>query len=245
MEASRMFARTVDLLGEEGFARLRAARVLVVGLGGVGSHCALALARAGVGSLRLCDFDRVTWTSLNRHAVAGPADVGRLKAEVLAERLGALAPGLAAEPVVTFFHEDTAPEVLGLDAPPSHVVDAIDSFNPKVALLRRCVAEAIPVVSCMGASARVDPTLMRIGDIGETRVCPLARVVRVALRRHGIHHGITTIYSVEPPLRPLPPDEEDEVLRRGRVRNRLPSLGVMPGIFGYAAAGLVIRRLAG
>jgi tRNA threonylcarbamoyladenosine dehydratase len=114
-----------------------------------------------------------------------------------------------------------------------------------VVLLATCVERGLAVVSSMGASARVDPTLMRVGDLSETRVCPLARAVRKALSKQGVRTGITCIYSEEAPLPPLPPDEDDEVLRRGRVRNRLPSLSVMPGIFGYALAGEVIQRLAG
>lgn len=113
------------------------------------------------------------------------------------------------------------------------------------ARLRRCVESGLPVVSCMGASARTNPALVRIDDIGRTRVCPLARVVRRGLRKHGISTGVTTVFSEEAPLAPLPPDEHDQRLQRGRPRNRLPSLGFMPGIFGDTAAGVVITRLAG
>lgn len=242
-QAAEMFGRTVDLLGPEGFAALRAARVTVLGLGGVGSHAAVALARAGVQHLRIIDFDDVTWSSLNRHAVAGAGDVGRGKAEVVAERLRGIAPGAQIEPARTFFHDDTAEELLG--DRPDQVVDAIDSYTPKVALLRHCVQRGLQVVSSMGASARTDPTLLRVGDIGQTRVCPLARVVRRGLGKHGIRSGITAVYSIEAALPPLPPDEGDETLQRGRVRNRLPSLSVMPGIFGYTIASVVINALAG
>jgi tRNA A37 threonylcarbamoyladenosine dehydratase len=234
--------RTIDLLGEEGFARLRAARVTVFGLGGVGGHVAVGLARAGVGALRLVDFDAVTASSLNRSAFALPSDVGQPKAEVLARALAALDPELQVEARVAFFHEESADELLG--ERPDAVVDAIDSFTPKVALLRHCVLRGLRVLSCMGASARTDPLALRIGDLAETRVCPLARVVRKRLGRFGIREGITCVYSVERPLAPLPPDEDDETLRRGRVRRRLPSLGTLPGIFGYAAANMVIGWLA-
>ncbi len=242
-QALSMFGRTIDLLGEEGFAALRRSRVTVFGLGGVGSHAAAALVRAGVRRLRVVDFDKVTWSSLNRHAVARAGDVGRGKAEVVAEILGAVAPEVEVEPLEAFFHDDTADELL---APaPDHVVDAIDSYTPKVTLLRHCLRRGLPVVSSMGASARTDPTLLRVGDISETRVCPLARVVRRGLSKHGITGGFPAVYSIEAPLPPLPPDEGDETLRRGRVRNRLPSLSVMPGIFGYTVASVVINALAG
>lgn len=215
---------------------------MVVGLGGVGSHAAAALARSGVGRLRLVDFDKLTCSGLNRHAMASPAQVGRGKGEVVAEHLRSLDPALVVEVAETFVHADTVGQVLAGE--PDFVIDAIDSFGPKVELLRYCVENGLRVVSCMGASARTNPTLLRIGEIDETRVCPLARVVRRGLRKYGINRGITAVYSVEAPLDPLPPDEEEQLLDRGRIRNRLPSLGYMPGIFGYAAAGIVITAMA-
>lgn len=242
-EAAGAFTRCIDLVGEAGFRRLRAARVAVLGLGGVGSHAAVALARAGVGHVRLVDHDKVTASGLNRHAVARLEDVGRPKVRVVGRQLQAIAPEMEVREHAIFFHEETAHELLGdgLDM----VVDAIDSFTPKVVLLATCVGRGLPVVSSMGASARVDPTLLRVDDLSRTRVCPLARAVRKALGKRDIRAGVTCVFSIEAPLPPLPPDEGDEVLRRGRVRNRLPSLSVMPGIFGYAVAGQVIQLLAG
>lgn len=238
-----MFSRTIDLLGDEGFAKLQHAFVVVMGLGGVGSHAAAALVRSGVGRLRLVDFDQLTLSSLNRHVQATQADVGEGKAAVLARHLLQVNPTLQVECAAQFFHNETAEDLLA--GPPSFVVDAIDSYNPKAALLRYCVEHQLPVVSCMGASARTNPTLLRIADISQTRVCPLARVVRRKLKKFAITQGIPTVFSIELPRQPLPPDENDEVYRRGRVRNRLPSLGVMPGIFGYTAASIVITELAG
>jgi len=234
-------ARCADLLGEAGLARLRQACVAVVGLGGVGGHAAVALARSGVGRLRLIDCDKVTWSSLNRSAWAVAADVGRAKATSLREWIEALGAGTRIEAVEAFFHQDTADELLA--GPPDFVLDAIDSLTPKVALLRACVERGIPVAGSMGASARTDPTQLRVGDIADTEVCPLARAVRTRLRRVGIRGGIPVVYSVEPPLAPLPPDVADETVRRGRVRRRLPSLGMLPGIFGYALAGLAVAHL--
>lgn len=238
-----IFSRSVDLLGAEGFAALRRAFVVVLGLGGVGSHAAAALARSGVGRLRLVDFDRLTASSLNRHVCAVAEEVGQGKAEVLARRLRAVSPAVQIQVREAFFAEESADELL--DGAPDLVVDAIDSLGPKVALLRCCVERELPVVSCMGASARTNPLLLRVDDIAATRICPLARAVRRRLHRFGITTGITAVYSVEAARPPLPPDEEEETLQRGRVRNRLPSLGYMPGIFGYAAAGAAIARLAG
>jgi tRNA A37 threonylcarbamoyladenosine dehydratase len=241
-----MFSRTVDLLGQGRFARLRASRAVVIGLGGVGSHAAVALARAGIGSLRLVDFDAVGESSLNRHAVALPGDVGSPKVEVVAAFLSRLRPDLAVETCLAFFHRETAEEVLA--GPPDVVVDAIDSLNPKVELLAACVARGIPVVASLGASARTDPGLVRVASLAESRGCPLGKQLRKRLRRRGVDlSAVTAVYSIEPAGEPLPPDPEEGWLERGlgRERHRQPSLPTLPGIFGYAAANAAIAVLVG
>ncbi len=237
------YARTIDLYGRESFERLRAARVAVVGLGGVGSHTAMALARVGIGSLRLVDHDVVSWTSLNRHAVAGPADVGRAKTEVVAEAVARISGGTRTERVDRFVHVEALEAVLA--APLDAVVDAIDSLAPKVALLEACVRRGLPVVSSMGASSRTDPAAVRVGDLSTTTVCPLARRVRKVLRARGIERGVTVVFSLEPPRGPLPPDLDEPRYERGRVRNRQPSSSALPGIFGYALSELVCGLLTG
>jgi tRNA A37 threonylcarbamoyladenosine dehydratase len=238
----RQFERTVDFLGDDGFARLQQARVAVVGLGGVGSHAAFALARSGVGGLRLIDFDDVTWSSLNRHAVAVTTDMGRPKVEVVASRLREVNPAIELDLRREFFHLDTAASLLA--EPLDCVVDAIDSESPKVRLLEYCARNGLTVVSSMGASSRRDPTKLRVADISRTEVCPLARNVRTKLRKLGVQTGITAVYSVEKPAPPLPPDPSDDVLSRGRPRRRLPSMAPIPGIVGYVLAALAIDRLA-
>jgi tRNA A37 threonylcarbamoyladenosine dehydratase len=237
------FSRTVDFLGEEGFSRLRRAFVVIVGLGGVGSHAALALARAGIGRLRLVDCDDVVWSNLNRHAVATVSDVGQKKAKVVEKHLCHIQPEIDIDPVHAFFNADTAPELLG--GSPDFVIDAIDGLSTKVHLLRYCVENGLKVVSSMGASSRSNPAKVRVADISRTAMCPLARLVRRRLRRQGIDRGVTAIYSEEQARKPLPPDQGDPPVGGGRVRNRQPSLSTMPGIFGYAAANEVILRLAG
>ncbi|NMC71230.1 MAG: tRNA threonylcarbamoyladenosine dehydratase [Myxococcales bacterium] len=235
------FSRTVDLYGESAFGAIRSARVVVAGLGGVGAHAALALARSGVGVLVLCDFDKVTVSSLNRSPLFEPADVGRSKAEVLAERLGRACPDTRCEAREVFLDGETVPAVL--EPAPGVVVDAIDSLGPKVGLLAACVRRGVPVVSSMGASARRDAGALREGDVGETSGCPLARLVRQRLRKLGIERGVTCVWSVEPAAAPLPPDGGEETLRRGRVRRRQPSGICLPGIFGYRVAALALERL--
>ncbi|NLP06326.1 tRNA threonylcarbamoyladenosine dehydratase [Candidatus Fermentibacteria bacterium] len=237
------FARTAEFFGGDGFDRIRNSRVAVIGLGGVGSHAAVCLARNGVGELLLVDCDRVTWSSLNRSAWAVPEDIGAWKADSLAAFLVSSCPGTRTTAVRVFVDEASLPS-LGLESL-DHAVDAIDSLNPKVELIRYCVEKGVPLVSSMGASCRIDPSAVRVGDISVTRHCPLARKVRQYLRRRGVTGGVTCVYSEEaPPVEAGPPDDSEWVERRGRARRRLPGAGALPGMFGYACAAVVLSRLA-
>lgn len=242
MTESRRFDRVAELIGSDALTRLRGSCITVIGLGGVGSHAAAALARSGVGHLRLVDFDKVTQTSLNRNPFAGPEDVGSQKVLVAAAYIQQNCPDTAVETIPEFFHVETAESIL--TPVPDAVVDAIDSLNPKTALMEICVREGIPIFSSMGASGRSDPSMVRVGDLSETCGCPLAKMLRKYLRRRGVAEGIRCVYSLEPAGdHCLPPDAADALLERGRVRNRIPSSIVMPGIFGYALAGMVIDHL--
>lgn len=241
-EFPRRFTRTVDLYGSAGFARIRAAAVTVVGLGGVGSHAALALARSGIGELHLIDFDQVTESSLNRLTAAGPDDVGHPKVDVVARHLAATCADTRVRASAAFFQAEAAARLL---APPCDlVVDAIDSLNPKVALLAHCAGRGLAVVSSMGAAGRRDVASVRVDDISATRGCPLARRVRRLLRLAGVATGVTCVYSIEPGAGPLDPDEEEPPGGSGRVRRRLPSSIALPGIFGYALASVALDRIA-
>lgn len=237
-----IFARTAMYFGPEGMARLRAATVAVFGLGGVGSHAASALVRNGVGGVRLVDFDTVTASTLNRHAVATPPDVGRPKVDVMAEALARINPAARIECRQMFFADDTAARLL--EPSLSFVIDAIDSVGPKVELLKACVGLGLPVISCLGAAGRIQGESVRLANIFDSHTCPLALVIRKRLRRAGLAAAIPVIFSPEVPSDPLPPDDNEPFLRRGRRRRQLPSVGVVPGIAGYAAAGYVLRALA-
>lgn len=239
----QQFSRTIDLLTEEGFRRLSESFIIVVGLGGVGSHAALALARAGVSHLRLIDFDRITISSLNRHPLALHQDIGKSKAQVTKDYLHQIGEHLKIEAKEEFFHKETKNGLLSGN--PDYIVDAIDSLGPKVELLKSCVDGQIKVVSSMGAAGRTDPTKLRVGPLEKTRGCPLAKLVRKRLRRQGVVSGITTVYSTEVAYPTLPPDESEPWYDRGRKRNRLASLMTLIGIFGYAVANIVIMDLSG
>jgi len=238
------YKRVRDFYGEEGFAAIRKSTVLVAGLGGVGSHCALALARSGIGKLYLVDFDSITASSLNRNPLAGTADIGTKKAEFFAKTIHCLCPETECIPIDAFIHTDYLKDN-PLPDDTDAVADAIDSLNPKTSLLEYCSVNRIPVFSSMGAAGRRDVSSIRTGDISLSAGCPLARIVRKYLRRRGISEGINCVWSVEQGVTPLPPDDEPRLETRGRIRNSLPSLITLPGVFGYALTQLILDYTTG
>jgi len=245
--SGQAFGRIALWVGEAGLARLRAARVAVVGLGAVGSFALEALARSGIGHLRLVDFDALRPSNLNRQLLALRSTLGRPKVEVARERALEINPDLAVEALPAFFSAHEADRLLA--APLDFCVDAIDSLGPKVELLAACVARGLPVVSAMGAAGRRDPQQVRLTPLEETRVCPLARDVRKRLARRGVRAGVTAVWSSESPApatRRVAGGEEaleEETLRRGRVRRPLPSMLHLPAIFGLCAANHVVWSL--
>jgi len=239
------FVRTVALYGPERFARIRAARAVVVGAGGVGSHAAVALARSGIGALTVIDPDVITPSSLNRHPCAGPQDVGSRKTTVLAEFLERTCPDTAFRSISAFVHADNAAELL--PRRPDLVIDAIDALGPKAALLAWCLRRGWPVVSSMGAAGHTGVSAVRSGDLWASRRCPLARRVRRLLRREGLQQPLPCVWSEETPAAPLDDGGENETrpaLQRGRPRRPLPSGMALPGIFGYAVASLGLGLVA-
>jgi tRNA A37 threonylcarbamoyladenosine dehydratase len=194
---------------------LRTAFVIVVGCGGVGSHCTAALARSGVSRIRLIDFDQVTLSSLNRHAVATLADVGTSKVHCLRRRLQQITPWVHFDLRNELFAPSAAETLLGPweGRNPDYIVDAIDNIDSKVALLEYCHKNNLPVISSMGAGCKSDPTRIFIGDISASTEDPLSRSTRRRLRALGVASGIPVVYSTEKPgegkaqLLPLPEEE--------------------------------------
>ncbi|MCU0693890.1 MAG: tRNA threonylcarbamoyladenosine dehydratase [Polyangiaceae bacterium] len=236
--------RTERLIGTPALNRLRTSLVVVFGLGGVGSYCAEALARSGVGALRIVDHDVIADTNRNRQVQAMSSTLGRPKALVLAERLRDIAPHARIDSVREFFASETADALLA--GPPDHVVDAIDALGPKVELLAQCRDRLIPVVTALGAAARLDPTRLRVAPLGATHGDPLAARVRKMLRRRGGLHGITAVFSDEAPSATAAGGwrEMTDDLARGRQRVIQPSMVMVPAAVGMTAASVVIRRLA-
>lgn len=246
---AEQFTRNTQFFGREGQARVAGSFVVVIGLGGVGSHAAAMLLRSGVRRLRLVDFDQVTLSSLNRHAVATRADVGLPKATVLAHHFAAIMPEAQVEPLVGMYTAEAEEHLLA--GRPDFVIDAIDNIDTKVALLAACVRRKIPVLCCAGAGAKADPTRMRICDVAESTYDPLARAVRHRLRaQHGIDRGMQVLMSTERPRCRLVDNtggaaslSDFQVVPNFRVRT-IPVLGTMPALFGQAAAAHVLTQLA-
>lgn len=239
------FGRTELLIGEVGLQRLQAARIALFGLGGVGSYVAEALARSGIGYLRLVDFDKVGPSNFNRQLYALRSTEGIAKTSVAHARLQDINPELVIDAREAFFHTDTAEELL--EQPLDFVIDAIDSVIPKCELLTQCTVRCIPVISSMGAAARTDPTLLQYGTVWDTLGCPLARKVRIMLRRRGVTAAIPVVFSTEKARPTFDPEElgeqAEEMHARGRRRRVLPSMGILPGIIGLMVANYVIQQL--
>ncbi len=227
------YSRTEMMLGESGVRALKNAHVLVFGLGGVGSYAAEALARAGVGILTLVDGDVVSVSNINRQLPALRSTVGRPKTEVMAERIADIDPSIRVIAKNLFYQEATADEI-SFDGV-TYVADAIDTVTSKILLIQKARALGIPVISCMGAGNKLNPSLFQVADIEKTRVCPLARVMRTELRKRGIS-GVKAVYSEEEPYCQIP---------RGDGRKQTPgSLSFVPSVAGLILAGEVIKDIA-
>jgi tRNA A37 threonylcarbamoyladenosine dehydratase len=245
------FSRTELLLGADGLARLKAARVAVFGIGGVGSYTAEALVRSGVGALDLIDDDKVCLTNLNRQLCATRSTVGHMKVEVMKARLLDINPTADVVTRAVFFTPETAPDFDFTRY--AYVVDAVDTVTAKLALVACCRAANVPVISCMGAGNKLDPTRFEVADIYATSVCPLAKVMRKELRARGIP-SLKVVYSKELPLTPredlhnsckancvCPPG----TIRKCTARNQVPgSVAFVPPVAGLILAGEVIKDLA-
>jgi tRNA A37 threonylcarbamoyladenosine dehydratase len=227
------FERTQILLGDDGITWLRSKHVFVAGLGGVGSYCTEALARAGIGRLTLMDHDVVAISNINRQLPALLSTVGQSKAELMRARIADINPDCVVTLVRTFLGPENVHELVPGDC--DFVIDCIDSMNCKVALVSHSVKAGMQVASSMGAGNKLDPSRIRVADISETSVCPLAREMRKHLR----DQGVLTVYTDESPRPTLPPQPVD----RGRPRSVNGTISYMPPLFGFMLAGAVINRL--
>jgi len=232
------FTRTRLLLGEEGIQRLQNARVAVFGIGGVGGHVVEALARSGVGCLDLIDRDEVSLTNLNRQMVATHSTIGKLKVEVARDRVLDINPQCRVNIYPMFYLPETAGQFDFTQY--DYVVDAIDTVTGKLALVMQAKEAGTPIISCMGAGNKLDPTAFRVADITKTSVCPLARVMRKELKKRGVAH-LKVVFSTEEAMTPeADPDCNDP----GR-RSTPGSTAFVPAVAGLILAGEVIKDLSG
>ena len=232
------YSREELLIGEEGLKKLRRARVAVFGIGGVGGYVVEALARSGVGALDLFDGDTVALTNINRQIIALENTVGRPKVEVAQERVLLIDPQCRVETRQLFFSPENAGEVDFSCY--DYVADAIDTVTSKLELIQRCREAGVPVISCMGAGNKLDPTLFRVADIEKTSVCPLAKVMRRELKRRGIS-GVKAVYSTEEALRPQAAQEGDS---KGTAGRPVPgSMAFVPSVAGLILAGEIVKDL--
>ena len=218
--------------------RLAECHVLVVGLGGVGAYAAEQLCRAGIGRMTIVDADRVGESNLNRQLPALHSTLGRPKAEVVAERLRDINPELRLR-VLNEFLRDERTEQLLVEGHFDYVVDAIDSLSPKVFLLHFAYTHQIPIVSSMGAGAKVDPAQVRIADISKSINCTLARAVRKRLHALGVRKGIPVVFSTEFANMNAVIEVNDEQNKRTTAG----TVSYMPAIFGCYLASHVLRNI--
>ncbi|XP_022759355.1 tRNA threonylcarbamoyladenosine dehydratase isoform X2 [Durio zibethinus] len=244
---SEQLTRNIQFFGLDSQQKVTASYIVIIGLGGVGSHAASMLLRSGVGKLLLVDFDQVSLSSLNRHAVATRADVGIPKAECLKKHFSSIFPECQIDAKVLLYDVSSEEEILSGN--PDFVLDCIDNIDTKVALLAACVRRGLKVLSATGAGARADPTRIRVADLRESTNDPLSRAVRHRLRKdYGIEGGIPVVFSLEKPKAKLlpfrgPSGEEDnpsdyQIVPGFRVRI-IPVLGTIPAIFGQ----MLLQRL--
>ena len=225
------------MLGKEGLERLTSANVLIVGVGGVGAYAAEMLVRAGIGRVTIADSDSVSESNINRQLIALHSTVGRLKTDVLAERLIDINPELQLRVVPEYIKDEKTDEILDSDTF-DYIVDAIDTLSPKLALIKGALDRKIPIVSSMGAGAKLDPTKMEICDISKTHHCPLAHMLRKRLHKMGIRRGFKAVFSAEPPI------EGAMILcQEQNKKSNVGTISYLPALFGIGCASAVIRDL--
>jgi len=222
-----IFSRTEILLGRAALDRLQAAKVLIFGLGGVGSYATEALARCGVGNLTVVDGDYVSETNINRQIIALESTIGLLKSEVCKERILAINPVANVTAIAAFVDSENIIQIL---EPADYVIDAIDTVSSKIAIIERCNELGIKIISSMGSGNKLHPERFMLADIYETRVCPLAKVMRKKLRERGIQ-GLKVCYSDEEPIEP------------SVKHSPVGSVSFVPPVAGMIIAGQVVRDI--
>lgn len=237
------FSRTGLLIGEEGIKRLQQTRVAVFGIGGVGGYVVEALARSGVGAFDLIDNDTVCESNINRQIIATYESLGQYKVDVMRERVLSINPNAEVRVYKCFFLPENADD-FDFSAY-SYVVDAVDTVTAKLEIIMRAEAAGVPVLSCMGAGNKLDPTKFVITDIYQTSVCPLAKVMRRELKKRGVE-ALKVVYSTEEALKPMQGDvgvQESTESPTASRRSTPGSIAFVPSVAGLIAAGEVVKDI--
>lgn len=238
------FSRSQLLLGEAAMKKLSEAKVAVFGIGGVGGYVVEALARTGVGSFVIIDDDKVCFTNMNRQIIATRKTVGQYKVDVMRERILEINPDAHVEGRKCFYLPENAHEFDFNEY--SYVVDAVDTVTAKLEIIMRAKKSNVPIISCMGAGNKLDPTKFQVADIYQTTMCPLAKVMRHECKKRGIT-SLKVVYSTEKPIKPL--EEMETLCRAGDKgncveRRAIPgSVAFVPSVAGLILAGEVVKDL--
>ena len=231
------FSRTEMLIGNEGLERLKNAKVAVFGLGGVGSFVCEGLARSGVGSFILIDFDKVDESNINRQLIATTKTIGRYKVDLMRERILDINPDANVEVHKEFYTADSQIDVITQDL--SYAVDCVDTIMAKIAIVCRCNELDVPVISSMGTGNKLDPSMFEVADLFETTVCPLAKIMKKDFRKRGIEK-LKVVYSQEQPI-----NTNDCPINKDRKFKVKGSVSFVPSVAGLIIAGEVIKDIAG
>ena len=246
---SDIYARTEMLLGPAAMKRLAASKVAIFGIGGVGSFTVEGLARSGLGQLVLVDHDRISVTNINRQIHATHKTLGLSKVEIMRERVLEINPEARVTVHQLFYRSEQAPDLVNPDL--DYIVDAVDSIGAKIDLIMQARRMNIPIISCMGAGNKLDPTRFEVADLYETSVCPLARVMRRELRKRGVDQ-LKVVYSTEPPVHKSAgncqadrPGDIDLDMNSGDGFKRIipGSIAFVTAVAGLILAGEVVKDL--
>ena len=231
------FSRTEMLIGNEGMEKLKDAKVAVFGIGGVGSFVCEGLARSGVGNFILIDYDRIDESNINRQLIATADTIGKCKVDLMRERILQINPNANVEVHKEFYMADSQTDIITEDL--SYAVDCVDTIMAKIAIICKCEAIGVPVISSMGTGNKLDPTMFEVADIYDTTVCPLAKIMKKDLRKRGIEK-LKVVYSKEHPI-----NTNDCAINRDRKYKVKGSISFVPSVAGLIIAGEVIKDIVG
>ena len=231
------FSRTEMLIGNDGMEKLKNAKVAVFGIGGVGSFVCEGLARCGIGNFVLVDYDKIDESNINRQLIATEKTIGKYKADLMRERILEINPDANVEVHREFYMADSKTDIITEDL--SYAVDCVDTIMAKIAVICKCDALDVPVISSMGTGNKLDPTMFEVADIFDTSVCPLARIMKKDLRKRNIEK-LKVVYSKEQPM-----NTHDCAINQNKKFKIKGSVSFVPSVAGLIIAGEVIKDIAG